>query len=73
MQIADVVRQGCIAAALRAYDDAGLSGLCQEGRWACAVEAMRALPFRAGLRVLLEGQGDAEDAGGTRQETGPLV
>ena len=73
VQIADVVRQACIAAALRAYDDAGLSGLCHEGHWACAVDAMRALPLRAVLQVLLEGQGDAEDAGGIRQVTGHLL
>jgi len=33
LQIAEVVRQACLTAALRAYEDAGLSGLCQEGRW----------------------------------------
>ena len=27
------------AAALHASDDAGLSGLCHEGRWACAVDS----------------------------------
>jgi len=33
LQMAEAVRQACIAAALRAYEDGGLSGLCQEGRW----------------------------------------
>ena len=33
MQRAETVRQACIATALQAYEDAGLSGLCQEGRW----------------------------------------
>lgn len=73
LQTAEVVRQACITAALRAYDNAGLSGLCQEGRWACAVDAMRALPLRAVLQALLEGQGDAEDASGIRQVTGCLL
>jgi hypothetical protein len=43
LQSAAVVRQACLAAALRASADAGLSSLCPEGRWACAVEAIRAL------------------------------
>ena len=52
LQMAEVVRQACIAAALRAYDDAGLSGLCHEGRWECAVDAMRAFPMRSVLQAL---------------------
>jgi hypothetical protein len=32
MQRAEVVRQACSAAALQAYEDAGVSGLCHEGR-----------------------------------------
>ena len=31
LQIAEAVRQTCLAAALQAYEDAGLSGLCHEG------------------------------------------
>jgi hypothetical protein len=41
MQMAEAVRQACIAAALHAYDDAGVSGLCHEGRWEYAVDAIR--------------------------------
>jgi hypothetical protein len=41
--LAEAVRRACIEAALRAYEDAGLQGLCQEGRWEVAVEAMRGL------------------------------
>ena len=51
LQMAEVVRQACIAAALRAYDDAGLSGLCHEGRWECAVDAMRAFPLHSLLHA----------------------
>ena len=47
LQMAEAVRQACIAAALRAYEDGGLSGLCQEGRWEYAVDAMRELNLRA--------------------------
>jgi hypothetical protein len=46
MQMAEAVRQACIAVALQAYDDAGVSGLCHEGRWEYAVDAMRGLPLR---------------------------
>jgi hypothetical protein len=34
LQRAEAVRQACMAAALQASEEAGLSGLCQEGRWA---------------------------------------
>jgi hypothetical protein len=46
MQMAEAVRQACLAAALQAYEDAGLSSLCHEGRWECAVDAIRAMPLR---------------------------
>jgi PAS domain S-box-containing protein len=46
LQNAERVRQACIAAALQAYEDAGLSGLCQEGRWEYAVDAMRSVSLR---------------------------
>jgi formiminotetrahydrofolate cyclodeaminase len=40
---AETLRRAILGAALGAYDDAGLSGLCAEGRWEAAVDAMRAL------------------------------
>ena len=40
---AERVRQACIRAALEAYESAGMSGLCEEGRWEAAVDAMRRL------------------------------
>ena len=46
-RIAKAVQAICIEAAIRAYEDAGLSGLCQEGRWECAVDAMRGLDLPA--------------------------
>jgi hypothetical protein len=39
----ETVRQALIDAALAAYEDAALSGLCPEGRWEAAVGAMRTL------------------------------
>ena len=50
LRLAAAIRQACIEAALRTYEDAGYSGLCHEGRWACAVYAMRGLHLRTLLR-----------------------
>jgi len=62
-----MVRQACIEAALHAYDDAGLSGLCHEGRWECAVDAMRTFPLRAVLQALCPApQATREDASHAR-------
>ena len=44
---AEAVRAALIDAALVAYEDAGLSGLCAEGRWEAAVAAMRSLDVSA--------------------------
>jgi hypothetical protein len=45
--LAERVRAACIEAALQAYEDAGLQGLCAEGRWEVAVGAMRTLDLHA--------------------------
>jgi hypothetical protein len=41
--LAEAVRQVCIEAALAAYEDAHMNGLCHEGAWECAVDAMQSL------------------------------
>ncbi len=43
LQLALAVRSACIAAALDGYERAQIAGLCQEGAWECAVDAMRML------------------------------
>lgn len=40
---AERLRHACIDAALAAWEDAGISGLCAEGRWEMAIQAMREL------------------------------
>ena len=40
---AEAVRRTILDAAAGAYEDAGLSGLCAEGRWEAAVDAMRSV------------------------------
>ena len=52
-ELAEQVRAALVAAALSAYEDAGVRGLCAEGAWEVAVGAMRALDLSrvvAGVR-----------------------
>jgi hypothetical protein len=63
VQMAEVVRQACITAALQAYEDGGLSGLCHEGCWEYAVDAMRALPLLLLVQALLP-EAESEEGGG---------
>ena len=46
-QLAESVRQECIAAALNAYETARIDGLCHEGAWECAMGAIRAIDLSA--------------------------
>ncbi len=43
LPLAEAVRKACIEAALAAYEDAGISGLCAEGRWEAAISAIQSL------------------------------
>lgn len=45
--LAEKVRAGCIAAAVAAYEDSGMSGLCAEGRWELALDAIRLLDLES--------------------------
>ena len=51
-RIAEAVRQACLNAARAGYENAGISGLCEEGRWECAVDAIRALDLEAVIAAL---------------------
>jgi hypothetical protein len=42
-EVAESVRRALLERALRAYEDAGVLGLCEEGRWEAAVDAMKSL------------------------------
>lgn len=46
LQIAETIRRACIEIAIQAYEDAGLSGLCLDGRWEYAVDAIRGFDLR---------------------------
>lgn len=45
-QLAEVVRAACLKAATEAYEDAGIRGLCEEGRWEAAAGALQSLDLR---------------------------
>jgi hypothetical protein len=47
--IAEAVRRACIDAALEAYEDAQIRGLCREGAWEVAIEAVRTLDVAAAI------------------------
>lgn len=42
-RLAETVREACVRAALDAFEDASISGLCCTGAWECAVGAIRTL------------------------------
>ena len=50
----DIVRltqEKCIEVALKAYEDAGFSGLCAEGRWEYALEAIKNIDVQSIIRT----------------------
>lgn len=49
-ELANAVRTACIQAALDGYEQAQIAGLCQEGAWECAVDAMRKIDLDAILQ-----------------------
>lgn len=51
-RLAEAIRQACLQAALAGYEDASLSGLCHEGAWECAIDAIRTLDLAALLRQI---------------------
>ncbi len=51
-QLVEAVRDACLKAAREAYENAGISGLCEEGRWECAVDAIRSLDIEAVIAAL---------------------
>ncbi len=51
-RFAEAVREACLKAAREGYESAGISGLCEEGRWECAVNAIRSLEIEAVIAAL---------------------
>lgn len=47
-----MVRKVCLEVAVQAYEEAGISGLCAEGRWEAAISAMESLEVGESLSLL---------------------
>lgn len=54
---AAAVRDACVEAALDAWEDAGIRGLCAEGRWEVAIGAIQSLDLRPGSGAARAGPG----------------
>jgi hypothetical protein len=50
--LAKRIREVCLDAVLQAYEDAGIQGLCAEGCWEAAVDALRTVNLAPLLRQL---------------------
>jgi len=51
-RLTEAVREACLKAAREGYESAGISGLCEEGRWECAVAAIRSLDLEAIINTM---------------------
>lgn len=51
-QLAEAVRAACLKAAAEAYENAGVRGLCEEGRWEAAMGALQSLDLDPLIRQL---------------------
>jgi hypothetical protein len=51
-RLAEAVRDACGKAAQEAYENAGISGLCEEGRWECAIAAIRAIDLEVVINAM---------------------
>ena len=56
-KVAEDVRAACLKAAQEAYENAGISGLCEEGRWECAIAAIRSLDLQAVISSMPDSPG----------------
>jgi hypothetical protein len=50
--LAKRIRAACLEAVLQAYEDAGMQGLCAEGRWEAAISALKTVDLAPLLREL---------------------
>ena len=51
-RLAEAIRAACVRAALEGYERAAISGLCHEGAWECAVDAIRTLNLETVIKTL---------------------
>jgi hypothetical protein len=57
--VAEATRAACLQAMTRAYEEGGLSGLCAEGRWELAVDAVKSLNLTEALAAKPEARSPA--------------
>lgn len=50
LQLAEAVRTACLRAAMRSYENARMDGLCDEGAFEVAIDAVRSLDLSAFAR-----------------------
>lgn len=50
--VAEKIRAAYLETALNAYEDAAANGLCAQGAWECAVDAMRRVDVSELLQLL---------------------
>jgi len=60
--LVEKVRAACLEAALAAYEDAGIRGLCAEGRWEAALAAVRQVNLSAVLDPSADSAGADDEA-----------
>ncbi len=60
-RLAEAVRDACGKAAQEAYENAGIGGLCEEGRWECAISAIRSLDLEAVLNAMPDNSQENKD------------
>lgn len=53
-ELAESIRHACLQAALTAYENAGVQGLCEAGRWEAAVGAIESLDVRRLAQALAD-------------------
>ncbi len=51
-RIAEAVRAACVSAAQASYEQAAADGLCDEGAWEVAIDAMRSIDIAAIVRAM---------------------
>ncbi|MDG4584957.1 MAG: acetyltransferase [Candidatus Competibacter sp.] len=72
-RLAEAVRAACIKAALAAYEDGGVLGLCAEGRWEYAISALQQLDVDALIVAhAMEAAAEVADEQSARSSTQPL-
>ena len=58
--LAEQVRRACLEQAMAAYEEGGLSGLCAEGRWELAMDALRSMRLESVVDEWLHGDREPE-------------